>query len=140
MSQSVFQKRRAKLAAFLSSIPDKGFNMCRWVSQGNRYVTPSRYMAALKAAKRNKFECGMAACVGGYAVLVFPRLLTHSGEDGYPILREETWISGSEAIAKVLGITGTAASALCAGDAAHRTPKAAAKFLRSLKDAPKPTV
>lgn len=138
MNAKIREARFKKLIAHLRSVPRRGFNMFSWVRSrsGMDYCSP-RAQEALAKAHRNKYECGMTACIGGHAVTVFPRLLTFRKGIVRGLRKTKSGKSvpgsrGSTAISEVLGITEAQADDLTSPYALHQTPKEAALFLEKL--------
>lgn len=133
-------KRMEKLAAKLDTVPRRGFAMEWWVknkmTDRHYEMSNKEFIRSMSRAEKNNHKCGMAACVGGWAVTVFPKHLKYS-EYGMPMTRDDDE-RGEYAIAKVLGICVDHAAKLTEQNAPHQTPKAAAKFIRRLvKENPK---
>lgn len=123
-------RRMEKLAAHLDTVPPRGFFMMAWITGYCRSDNDKTKVAQLKEAHKNEYKCGMAACVGGHAAIVFPNLLAY--EHGCIVHAQHSELEGSEAIGRVLGLCIDHAMQLTAAGARHQTPKAAAKFIRSL--------
>lgn len=129
--------RMNKLADHLDTVPRHGFEMGVWITQyvsmkGDPLPTSTVIdpVAALKAAHKNDYKCGMAACVGGHACVVFPRLLKF--EFGNVHHARHRYLIADDAIGKVLGLCENHANQLTRAGARHQTPRAAARFIRDL--------
>lgn len=103
-----------KLARHLDRVPRRGFDMAAWITPPN----PNEYVDVedLKKAAANSYKCGMAACVGGHAALLF-------GKVGDSFVKT---------VDKKLEICREHSFELTRHDADHQTPKAAARYLRKL--------
>lgn len=127
-------RRMEKLAAHLESIPRKSFDMTSWVD-GKPLIDVPFFerddYKILKRAHENEYKCGMTACVGGHACLVFPHLLKLT-QGGVYLSKGNAFVSGHYALAQVLEICNAHAYALTSAYAEHTTPKQAARFLRRL--------
>jgi len=110
-----------KLADHLEKVPRRGFDMDTWMRMPGTVRASLRDM---KKASENDYKCGMTACVGGHAALLFPDI------------KIDGWIKfsgGLRRMQKGLGLTRQQADELCNHMIAeHRTPKAAAKYIRKL--------
>lgn len=127
------RRRLNRLADHLDSVPRRGFDMTEWIrpaKDSEEWAT----IAQLKKADTNDYTCGMAACVGGHAALLFPRVLTIIALQpqlvGQPALNNT--LVAYERIGHVLGLCPVHAEFLCSPDAAHTTPKKAARAIRAL--------
>lgn len=119
--------RLEMLAAHLDQVPPRGFNMLWWVTKG--YI-PGGSLRELRKAQANDYSCGMAACVGGHAAIVFPKLLTL--RHGYLSVPGRLLCDSVTAITETFGLCVNHAEWLTATDAVHQTPKAAAMAIRKL--------
>lgn len=126
------RKRLLKLADYLEKIPNRAFDMRDWSRIVDGKVMSEQHV-------KNQFKCGMAACLGGHASLVFPRLLTLKKRGlellSYSALYYKTEIGrfapeGSEAFSKAFDLCSACAEEITSPDAMHKTPKRAAKILR----------
>lgn len=113
-------RRMKRLAKHLQGVPRRGFYMGTWI--GPSY-DGKRDEHALMNASKHQYECGMTACVGGHACLLFPELTLGKlrGVRG-----------GTYWVARTLGLCLDHAEALVRDDAPHQTPKAAARFILNL--------
>lgn len=126
-------RRLEKLAAHLESVPRRGFDMTRWVRRSGQTDYSDDATPALRAAHKNGYKCGMAACLGGHAAIVLPRVLRLS-EGTVETVADSIWEQefGSDAIATVFGICEGHAERLTRPTAPHKTPEAAARAIRKL--------
>lgn len=122
------KERLNKLADYLDTIPNKAFDMRSWV----QFPDTSKEdisQQAVSTARRNNFECGMTACLGGHAAILFPRLLKI---DRGNVVYKNDELEGTEAFAITFDICLYHAKNLTKYNASHRTPKKAAKAIRDL--------
>jgi len=95
--KTLHKKRLLKLAAFLRTVPDENFNMCNW-------LTPDRN---LHKHSKASLKCGTAACVGGWATVVF-RDLVYSWPKNIIYLKSEPkskyWCDSETNLKKFFGL------------------------------------
>lgn len=119
-----------KLADHLRKIPKKSFDMSAWINSNKSIGYIEEDATHLRKAHKNHYKCGMAACVGGHAQVVFPRLL-RSDSVGAPVFNP-TNSKGVIAMMNLLEICENHAFSLTMAGAKHKTPKAAARYIRDL--------
>lgn len=124
-------KRLEKLAAHLDKVPRRAFKMDSWVIGKDGTTECERgAVTRIRQAAKNDFKCGMAACVGGHAAILFPDLLTiREGSLAY-LGERQVW--DVEAFARAFKICREHALYLTTPIAMHQTPKAAAQVIREL--------
>ena len=124
-------KALEKLADHLANVPRKGFRMQSWCGNiKGKYFTRQHI--------NRDYECGMTACVGGHATVMFPHHLKFFkgfniyGDTVFGIQNKQTGSKDSGAIADAFNITARQAAQLTDPYASHQTPKAAARYIRNL--------
>lgn len=125
-----------KLAGYLrKEVPKRAFFMLKWGQIG---VVGEKTFMDICAARRNKFSCGMAACLGGHASVIFPRRLRLVFRDRYDTMGRLEGLGkaagsiGRDAFASAFDLCEKHADDLTTGDATHQTPKAAATAIERL--------
>lgn len=112
------------LAAHLYQTPRRGFRMGSWSSLiRGRFIDRNHL--------KNSYKCGMAACLGGHAALIFPGRLQISELSGC-LYHPETDACGYEAFAEAFNLSWDDAFELCRPTAAHQGPRQAAAAIRAL--------
>lgn len=120
-------QRLVKLMQHLANVPAKGFNMKSWVLS-NGEVDVNATAKELQKAHEAKYKCGMAACLGGHAAIVFPKLLKLKNGFLYKYDTDDSndfAIHGTDVFAKVMDICYDHSSLLTRDNAPHHTPKLA---------------
>jgi hypothetical protein len=120
-----------KLVSHLRALPKRrGFYQGFWViGCYNDVYAPNMNTSHLRKAAKNEYKCGMAACVGGHAALVFPRRLRI--RDGM-LKTTDALYGGSKAFAHAFDLCTYCAEVITDGSARHRTAAAAAMALEGL--------
>src|SRR5712671_3581267 len=114
-----------KLADYLSNLNPKGFYMGAWIARGNYSGILNN--SVLRKAVKNDFKCGMAACIGGHAAILFPRRLKI--RNGLYTTNDQFY--AEHAFAKAFGLCTHHAEEITL-DHNFETPKQGAKFIRNL--------
>ena len=118
-------KDMEKWAAYVYEVPRKAFFMGKWASCS---------VKDLRKAQKNDWKCGMVACLGGFATVLFPRklkLLSY-GAGAQVVAYKDSCLRGKSAIAKAFDICYDHAQFLTSVTADHNTPKRAAAAIRKL--------
>ncbi len=122
------------LADYLQTVPRQAFNMKHWSLVIKNKVLGREHV-------QHNYECGMSACIGGHAALVFPhRLKLSAGEWGddtgdlSTVRRDkfDNYRYGDVAFAHAFDLCQVCATKLTSNRAPHTTPKRAAQALRKL--------
>lgn len=122
------KKALLKLADYIAKVPVHGFNMKSWSEVVEDEVLGQKHID-------NELKCGMTACLGGWAVIVFPkRLKMMKGgvlEYRYAFIEDvKTDAREAAAFAKAFDICERCANILTDSTALHDTPKKAVNALR----------
>ena len=126
MRKRVDQKAVEKLAEFIETkVPKKAFDMRAWSRLINGEVLSRKHTD-------KNYECGMTACLGGWAALAFPRRLQlrpserycHLDDSGSGVLYTiDEQYSDSDAFAVAFGFCWYCAEEVTDPSAPHQTPK-----------------
>lgn len=128
MKISTTINRLLKLAQFLRELPRCSFDMQCWIRDKGRIPDDSEDDRFDRYNCNKIPECGMAACLGGWATHIVPELVIKKGG----LHNTRTGGSDYTAFGYAFGLDGVTAEILTDGDADHKTPKQAAKVLEEL--------
>jgi hypothetical protein len=135
ISRATRKRRLLKLAEVLESVPQKHFDMNAYFrvtyDDGSIEANTGGHDQLVLDSADEVLECGTAACVAGWARVVFRRVWPD-----YPIAYGGFIEPIADGAAHVLGLNILEAHALFSSKAKHRTPKQAAKRLRALAAEP----
>ncbi len=127
MKPSTTINRLLALAAFMRKLPRSVFDMNCWIR--DKSVTADEDEKHYKHHNYTKMpECGMAACLGGWATHVVPELVIKKGA----VYNTRTRKVSDVAFADAFGISDDDAYRLTDGNALHRTPFKAAKAVEEV--------
>ncbi len=122
------------LADHLRTVPTRGFDMKHWTRVIKDKVLGRKHV-------EDDYECGMSACLGGHAALLFPHRLKLVGDAGDFVgeLRsvrinsdKDDYLYGDEAFAQAFDLCTRCAEKITWARALHQTPKRAATALGKL--------